>query len=440
MDALEQLDHYAEVFLSAGTTTFGGISPRTKVLLLGGTGAGKTSVVRKFAQRSEWRFVSIDSSAWIPEGSAKPGSLSFIRDFVRSLESGEYAVLMLDEVDKLLPAGDAALDTNWSTSVFGEVLAAVDQDERLLGHNWTKADLEQFRSSVFLVAAGAFEFYLRKVKQKARGSHLGFGNDNSKSLTFSEFLDQSQAIPSEISSRFAPPIFIQSPTASDFKRVITKIHEDLGFPASKPVEELAIEATSTVGGLRWAENYVTQLLFEHPKTLPPTPPAPSPAKKREADEHGTDVFGKIISTAKFDFFSPDTTHHVRILNDDVFALQRVLTRIVCAIAIADSEGRLPKSSGDPLYQYLSSPEPIQAQVERALSGCEITAEISSEFTGNLRIINLALRLWEGIRGVSPGLQKCGLLDLWQEAFDLCGRVNQRRHNLSQAAANGRYKT
>jgi SpoVK/Ycf46/Vps4 family AAA+-type ATPase len=168
MDAMDQLDHYAEVFLSAGTTTFGGISPRTKVLLLGGTGAGKTSVVRKFALRCEWRFVSIDSSAWIPEGSAKPGSLVFIRDFVRSLDTDENAVLMLDEVDKLLPAGDAALDTNWSTSVFGEVLAAIDQDERLLGHNWTMADLEKFRSSIFLVAAGAFEFYLRRAKQKAR--------------------------------------------------------------------------------------------------------------------------------------------------------------------------------------------------------------------------------------------------------------------------------
>jgi hypothetical protein len=436
MDALEQLDHYAEVFLSASGRSFGGIAPRTKVLLLGGTGSGKTSITRRFAERRDWKFLSIDSSAWIPEGSSKPGTLVFLRNYIRSLGADERAVVMFDEVDKLLPAGDAALDTNWSTSLFGEVLAAIDQDERLLGHNWTQKDLEKFRSSIFLVAAGAFEFYLRKARQKARGGSLGFGNEGAKSPSFAQFLDQSQAIPSEISSRFAsPPVFIQSPTVGDFERVIKKIHEDLGFPASRPVEELAIEAASSVGGLRWAENYVTGLLFEHPELVPPPP-----VNEKAADPDAWDNFDKTVDNTKFDFFSPDSTHHVRALNDDVFALHRVLVRMVSALAIAESERRLPTSTEDSLHRYLCEPEPITEQIHRALSVCDICADVSPECTGILRLQNFTMRLWEGIRAASPGLQKSGLLDLWHEAFDLCGRVNQRRYNLCRAAASGRYKT
>lgn len=434
--ALEQLDHYAWVFRSANGRRFGGIAPRTKILLLGGTGSGKTAVTKRFAARHRWNFLSIDSSAWIPEGSSKPSTLLYIRNYVRSLNPDEIGVLMLDEADKLLPAGDGALQSNWSISLFGEALAAIDQDSRLLGHSWTKEDLEKYRSSVFLVAAGAFEFYLRKARENAKGGHLGFGPGDEKQHSFSEFLSNSQAIPDEISSRFAPPIFIQSPTENDFERVIDKIHQDLGFPPDRPVKALAAGAVASIGGLRWAENYVTRLLCEHPEV---TKPAPGGQQETKAQSEHSALGKSANSFGDYDFFAPDTTHHVRLLNDDVFALHRVLSRMVSALAVAAAENRLPVAADDALAKYLNNPVAFAEHTAQGLSACTICSDVSPEIFGDAVLQDFIVRLWDGIRDFSPGLQKAGLLDLFQETFDLCGRVCQRRFHLSKSVARGRYR-
>src|ERR1700753_436550 len=103
--ALLQLRNLANVFLRGPNQRYGGIAARTKILLLGGTGAGKTSVARSFALSCGWTFISQDASGWIPAGASatqsRPATLVALRDHVRRAARG---VIFLDEVDKLLPS------------------------------------------------------------------------------------------------------------------------------------------------------------------------------------------------------------------------------------------------------------------------------------------------------------------------------------------------
>jgi hypothetical protein len=431
--ALTELNHYAEVFLNSKGARYAGLAPRTKVLLLGGTGSGKTCVARSFARSRGWNFFSVDCSAWVPLGAyTKPSTLQVIRDFVRKNEN-DRAVILLDEIDKLLPAGNQALQSSWTTSLFGEVLCALDIDERLIGHDWTLEDIEKFKTRCFVIGAGAFEFYLREAKQKANGGVLGFGTGHQQPDSFAQYLATSQAIPDEVSSRFAsPPVFLDSPTPDDFETVIQEIHEHLGLPFEGQMKEMVEEAQTSLGGMRWAENYLTRLLVQHPEA----------ARRQKRDEESKVVERppEYRREKTYDFFAPDTTEHVRKLNEDVFGLNLLLIRITSAISIAESEGRISQDQNDRLRRYLHDDEPFVEIINRALRVTDMCSVVSPDPSHNQPIHDWTIRVLAGLQNFSPELAKSGLLELWYQAWDLCNRVNQRRACLSNAVAAGRYRS
>jgi hypothetical protein len=341
LQALVDLHYNAEVFTRAGDVSCGGIKPRTKCLVLGGTGSGKTHVARSFAQSRKWSFTSVDSSAWIPEGSSKTSTLRLLRDYIRKQPVG---VIMLDEIDKLVPAGSAALQQHWSISCWGETICILDQDERLLSHEWTRDDISKLKS-FFFVAAGAFEIFLREAKRKACGSSLGFGTDEKKPENFATFLSAAGALPDEIATRFAPPIFIGSPSRGDYAKAIEEIHNDLGVALTRPIEALVEEAETSQGGMRWCETYLTGLLREHPEA----------GKKGQPTHEAGDA--KIPAKEKaetFDFFSTDTVEHVRQLNRDIFSLNLLLAKITSTLSIAIECGKVPEK----LWPYLNAGMPF----------------------------------------------------------------------------------
>ena len=421
LQALVDLHYYAEVFTRSSGVSCGGIKPRTKCLLLGGTGSGKTHVARSFAQSRKWSFTSVDSSAWIPEGSSKTSTLRLLRDYIRKQPVG---VIMLDEIDKLVPSGSAAIQQHWSISCWGEAICILDQDERLLSHEWTRDDISKLQS-FFFVAAGAFEFYLREAKRKARGCRLGFGTDENKPENFAAFLSNAGALPDEIATRFAPPIFIGSPSREDYAKAIEEIHNNLGVTLTRPIEALVEEAEASQGGMRWCETYLTGLLREHPEAS---------QKSKSKEQGGEEKIQGKEKAETFDFFSTDTVEHVRQLNGDIFSLNSVLAKITSTLSIAIECGKVPEK----LWPYLNAGVPFLDHTDSVISSCGICAEISSD-PGYQVLYEWLMRVWEGIRSHSLDLQNCGLLPLWLEAYDLSNRVCQRRLHLGASIARGRYK-
>ena len=429
--ALIQLNHLADVFLRGANQRYGGIAARTKVLLLGGTGAGKTSVIRRFARSRDWAFLSQDASGWIPAGAyatqSRPATLVAIRDYVRRVPKG---VLFLDEVDKLLPSASATRDSGYSTAVFAEVLGFLDQDERLAGHLWSNDDIQKLKDSFFIVAAGAFQSYLREAEQKARGGSLGFGTSEERPADFGQYLSDVSALPDEITSRFAaPPIFIGQPSRCDFRAAIENIHQDLDVALKRPLEELLTEATEYVGGVRWLENYVTKLLISLPAPAKPIEDLDPPDGEDDAPkDHRT-----------YDFFAIDTVEHIRRLNEDCFSLRVALAQVASALHLAVADDRIVQSADDDFWRYLNSPDSLWEHTCGAISACNLCTVVSSDISSLRPLVEWQERAWKGLRDHAHHLEKLGLLSTWTKAWDLCSRVTQRQAYLSVQGANGRYQ-
>ena len=430
--AIIQLNKLADVFLRGANQRYGGIAARTKVLLLGGTGAGKTSVVRRFGTSRGWTFTSQDASAWIPAGAyatqSRPATLVALRDSVRRAPRG---VIFIDEVDKLLPSASATRDSGYSTAVFSEVLGFLDQDERLAGHLWSNDDIQKLKDNFFIVAAGAFQSYLREAEQKARGGSLGFGTSEERPADFGQYLSDVSALPDEITSRFAaPPIFIGQPSRSDFQAAIQNIHRDLDVELKRPMEELLDEATQYLGGVRFLENYLTKLLIA----------LPAPAKPIEDFDQADQENQPPEDRRTYDFFAIDTVDHVRKLNDDFFSLRVALAQVVSGLHLATVEAPLVQSSQNGFWQYLHEGSfSLWEHTCGAVSACNLCTVVSSDSSALRPLVEWQERAWKGIRDHAGDLEKLGLLSVWMKAWDLCSRVTQRQAHLSIQVANGRYQ-
>jgi hypothetical protein len=428
--ALIQLDNFAGVFRRGANQRYGGIAARTKVLLLGGTGAGKTSVARRFATSHGWDFLSQDASGWIPAGAyaaqSRPSTLVAIRDFVRRVPRG---LICIDEIDKLLPSANATRESGYSTAIFAEALAFMDQDERLVGHLWSNDDIQKLKDCFFIVAAGAFQSFLREAERKARGSSLGFGTSEGRSADFGQFLSDSEALPDEIASRFAIPIFIGQPSRADFQVAIEHIHEELGVERQRPLEELLAEAIGYVGGVRWLENYVTKILIAHPESVRPVEYDLLPESEDDPP----------ASPRKYDFFAIDTVEHVRRLNEDAFSMRVALAHVVSGLHLAVVDNSLVQSSENEFWQYLNDGGSFWELTCTAIEATNLCTEVSSDISRLEPLLEWQRRAWKGLRDHASNLEKLGLLSTWMKAWDLCSRVTQRQAHLSNQVAMGRYQ-
>jgi hypothetical protein len=420
--AFIQLNNLADVFLRGANQRYGGIAARTKVLILGGTEAGKTSVVRRFAENRGWSFLSQDSSGWIPAGAyatqSRPATLAAFRDYVRRVPRG---VLFLDEVDKLLPSAGATRDSGYATAVFAEVLGFLDEDERLSGHMWSNDDIKKLKECFFVVAAGAFQSYLREAEKMARGGPFGFDTSGERPADFAQFLSGENALPDEITSRLAsPPIFIGQPTRSDFQAAIENIHRDLDVELKRPMAELLDEATGYVGGVRWLENYLTEILIANP----------APARPIEDFDQPDEDGDRPKDSRTYDFFAIDTLEHIRKLNADSFDLRVALAQVTSGLHLAMVDDRLARSGDDEFRRYLNEPDSLWLHTCAAIEACNLCTVVSSDISGLRPLVEWQERAWRGLRDHAHYLEKLGFLSNWMKAWDLCSRVTQRQAHLS----------
>ena len=437
--ALIQLSNLSNVFLHGADVRYGGIAARSKALLLGGTGTGKTSVARRFAVSRGWTFISFDSSGWVPVGAhAKPPTLLVLRDHVRRFSTDaktpsgqslhdQKGVICLDEIDKPWQSVNAVRDSSYSTATLSEVLAFLDADERLLGHQWTRQDIEKLKNSFFIIGAGSFQSYLREAEKKARGGALGFGEAEKGPQDFGQFISDIQALPDEIASRFAAPaIFLQAPTRKDFSAAIENIHHDLGVTMARPMDDLVTEAMGHLGGVRWLENYVTKLLVAHP------PPLRAPESEVKLTPRGE----RIEDLRTFNFFAADTTEHIRKLNEDIFGLRVALAHVVSGLHLAVAQDRITQSTDNGFWIYLNTGGSFWEHTCETIATCGLCAEASSDTSHMMPLVIWEERAWKGIRDHANDLEKLNLLETWMRAWDLCSRVIQRQACLSVQVGRG----
>jgi hypothetical protein len=249
--------------------TYGGYRIRTKPLLFGPSGAGKTALCARLADTlgepgKPHPLLSINTGSWIVWGArTEPATLQVLRAFIRSHPQG--GIVLLDELDKALPSGAEAWTHHWALSVGSEVMAFLDSDTRLLTSGWSRGDIERLSSRFLVVGAGAWQRQGRKAAEDKTSHAAAIMAD--------------LGIPEEIAFRFnARFLEIAAPTPKDFRAAFLRVYADLGIQVTEPeLSSLITAAIVSRTGMRAVEQHLTDLLSAHPhlrrqtSTKPPEP-------------------------------------------------------------------------------------------------------------------------------------------------------------------------
>ncbi len=425
-EGLRRLRGLADVFVRTGDQPLAGFRPLVRPLLLGSSGSGKSALARQFAKERGWPFLTIDCGSFLPQGaSSKPPTLRVIRDFLRSRaasETGRFCLLW-DEIDKLIPRGPEAYGSSWVLSCWSECLAALDCDERLLNHEWTKEDIARFRTQCYVLAGGCFGDALQEVRDGAKRGGLGFGSDTLAAATYSGKVREK--LPEELLSRFHPDhIALIAPTRDDFARAIEQIHEDLHVPRVIPIKTLLDQAQGAQGGMRWVCTYLTRLLLENPeiRAFP----------EKEGEE------AKPAKRPAFDFFTPNSHHYCRQATDYGFELRAVLGRLTAELIAR--QGQIIRGKDTAFEDFLYGPGDdllVLAKSTRLHAcACADVSDDDSNVTGALvRWSNVS---WKGMKEFPAQLTRFGFMTLFSRSWDLSLRTAELRTRLSIGVSMGRY--
>jgi len=371
-------------------------------------------------------LLALDCGSWLVAGAlAKPATLRLARDFIRSCkpgisptgsESGLAGILYLDEICKLVPAGESLTQNAWSLSVFSEAISVLSGDSRLAAHDWSPADIKHLQNFMIL-GGGAFAAALSEVRRSSKKGSLGFSDSSDGPV--SHAAEISKFLPEEILSRFSCEILVlDSPSRQDFELAISRVHSELGINRQKPLAELVDQAVKGTGGMRWVENYLFRLLVAHPYAVRR---GPSPKEGVAADP----------KERSFDLLVSDVPGCLKAANETAARLQVKLGVLYSRLFALSDRG-----VGSPSGGVLNNPEFGEALAE-VIELCHLCSEVSGDDRDQLKpVARWRAMAWQGLTESSSELEKHNLTEIWVEAWSLAGTLIDLRLKLSQAVRRG----
>ena len=166
-------------------------------LLMGSSGSGKTTVVRKLAADMDLPLLILDSGGWIVEGASRqPSTLAWIRDRVERAPRG---IVFIDELDKFTAAGD------WCKHIQQELMALLDA--RLDSYGWSAEILQRFKKWT-IIGAGTWQ-------DQVTSTPMGFfaNQDSGESR-----IRRQKEIPEELLARFNSRwLYVLPPSPDDIQ-------------------------------------------------------------------------------------------------------------------------------------------------------------------------------------------------------------------------------
>lgn len=193
---------------------FGGRPPFNNIILAGPTGVGKTFMVQTLAKELGCNFLHVDCSSLTASGYVGTSvEDAFSR---RDARPTGYDIVLLDELDKLVPVGSGS-DIS-TTSVQYELLrvleGSVTIQQRIQG---TDNNYHIDTTNMLFIGAGAFGGSIDPGKKK---HGCGFGS-SSEEMTINEQLEAYGFIP-ELIGRFTAGAVLHDLTDDDLRHIVTE--------------------------------------------------------------------------------------------------------------------------------------------------------------------------------------------------------------------------
>ena len=221
--------------------TVGQVWSRPFPLLMGTSGSGKTTVVRRLAVDQNLPILILDSGGWIVEGAARqPSTLTWIRNQVEHAPRG---IIFIDELDKFSAAGD------WCKHIQQELMALLDG--RLDSYEWSPEIIQRLKKWI-IIGAGTWQGLVKNES-------MGFlPKQNSAESKIREQAD----IPEELLARFNSCwLYVAPPSRVDIRNALIRIHNEMNHAIPENLEGLVTDAVSSGQNMRWLERYLSDLLY-----------------------------------------------------------------------------------------------------------------------------------------------------------------------------------
>lgn len=248
-----------------GIRVVNGIASRPFPMIVSPSGTGKTYLVNRTATRHNLPLFSINVPNWIPRGAKADTQITIgqIKNFVASNSAG---VILLDEVNKLTIGHTT--DNAWSSDIFAECIAVLDQDARLESMGM-EGLVQKFRRHFLIVGAAAFQ----DEWQRSGCAHSAIGfvekkQTEQREASFERLVRTQHLMPEELLNRFNDRlIVIAPPTAAEFSDRIRGIRSYLSLTPlnDHDLARLSQEAAASGKMMRWLEGYLSICLTEIPE-------------------------------------------------------------------------------------------------------------------------------------------------------------------------------
>jgi hypothetical protein len=233
------------------------VIPRLAPLLIGPTGCGKSSLLRRIAKDHKAAFLRMSVGEWIPMGAKD------VRPTVKTLvdmlaKSPNGLVLFIDELDK------AGVDASgWTRSTLNEIFAVLDRSfpaaaleaaNSSLGISGEEVE-ERIQQKLFFAGAGTWQ------RLWSNGVSLGFGAGSNKKTQVLDYIATEKVVPVELLMRFSwPPVLLEYPSPEETitlfdKTGLTRLAEYVGVTLDPAKHDWSR------GGMRSLESLAGELLI-----------------------------------------------------------------------------------------------------------------------------------------------------------------------------------
>ena len=155
---------------------------RQTMLIYGGTGTGKTEIVKQVAERTNIPYCIEDATKFTDEAYKARNVSEMLVDLLRAadddIDLAERGILIIDEIDKKRTSGDESVST---TAVQNSLLKILDGSTIQIEYGNETIDFDT--SFLTIIMCGAFEGLRKKKKKNAIGFNVVNENTNERFTT-----------------------------------------------------------------------------------------------------------------------------------------------------------------------------------------------------------------------------------------------------------------
>jgi hypothetical protein len=186
------------------------LKPKCFALLAGPTGAGKSAIARRLAEKLGAHLLHLSYGGWLPQGVGKDYQPTTYKILEAAAEHRRVLVF-IDEFDKL---GNQSSTTEWHRSVMADIYLILDGVWPIAAYR-RHAKVESAvanpkTDNVYILAAGTWQ----SATGSAPKSRIGFGGPGQEN-SIEALIRETQAIPTELLARFHQDIILLSYPSPD---------------------------------------------------------------------------------------------------------------------------------------------------------------------------------------------------------------------------------